>query len=341
MRLSLPHAKLPGMGLRVGLVGIAHVHADSYAHTFIDHPEVAVAGVYDHDVERGAAFAAKHQLSHWQGLDALLDACDAIAIASENRQHLALIKPALERGLHVICEKPLVTSLEEAAEMRALCSRSRSVVMTAFPCRFAPAYQSLKRRVQAGELGDLVGLVTTNRGSCPMGWFVEPEHSGGGAMIDHVVHVADLLGDLLGVPPTRVSAMTGNNMYSEAWEDTAMLTLDFPDGAFATLDSSWSRPKGFHTWGDVTLRVVGTKGVAEVDLFGPAIDWFRSSKKPNHVSVGLGSNLDREMIGEFVEAVLDGRQATPDWEAGIAASLVAIAGYQSAEARSAVPLPSA
>ena len=173
-------------------------------------------------------------------------------------------------------------------------------------------------------------VAATNRGTCPMeAGSSTRELSGGGAMIDHVVHVADLLRDLLGGDPARVQAQTGNNLYGRDWEDTAMVTMEWPDGIFATLDASWSRPKGYKTWGDVTMTVVGERGTIELDMFGPAIEVYGER---GYRAAAYGSDLDAAMVDAFVRACLDGAPVPTTMRDGLQAARIALAGYRSVEA---------
>lgn len=317
------------MALRVGLLTCAHLHVWAYVASLKDHPAAELVGIWDHDRPRAEAFSTRAGVPIFESREALLEAVDAVGIVSENTMHAELGIEACERGRHVLCEKPLVVDEDEGRRLLQAAQDADVRLMTAFPCRFSPAYQRLKERVRAREIGVVRGICATNRGRCPKGWFVQENLSGGGAMIDHVVHVADLLIDLLGEEPTEVQAQIGSNMYSESWDDTAMLTLSFPSGVFATLDSSWSRPSSYKTWGDVTMNVVGDGGVIELDMFGPAADHFHEGA-PSHSVAPYGSNLDRLMIDEFVAACLEGRPALTDGEAGFKAARVAIAGYRSA-----------
>lgn len=326
------------MSLRVGFLGVAHMHAASYAHALKSRKDVELVGVFDRTAPTAEAFARDHGVPLCQSEEQLLDSSDALVIASENTHHYRLIELGAERGLPMLCEKPLVTSKEDAARVRQALSQSASTLMTAFPCRFSPAFHRLKSRVQGGDIGEVLAVCATNRGRCPFGWFVDRDLSGGGAIIDHVVHVADLLAVLLGEAPRQVACSSGNNMYSESWEDCAMITLDYPSGIFATLDSSWSRPKSYKTWGDVTLNVVGANGVIEIDLFTQAFDLYRNSASPSHSVAGFGSDIDGQLINEFVSAALERRPPTPDAEAGVAASLVAVAAAESAQKGSPVYL---
>lgn len=318
------------MPVRIGVFSVAHLHAVGYVVAAKNRDDVEFVGIWDDDTERGELFAQKWGVRYFANPDVLLQHTDGIVVASENKKHLEMIRMAAEAGKHVLCEKPLVTSREEADELRALVARTGVKLMTAFPCRYSPSYARLKERLAAGEIGKVRAICATNRGRCPFDWFVKPELSGGGAMIDHVVHVADLLRDLLGEVPEVVEAQVGNNMYGgDGWEDTAMLTLQYSSGIFVTLDSSWSRPQSFKTWGDVTMNVVGESGVIELDMFNQHVDLY-TNEKMRHTMQGFGSNLDALLTGDFVRCIVEPDYMPPvDLESGIAASMVAIRGYES------------
>lgn len=316
------------MALRVGILTCAHLHLDSYVACLGQHPDAEVVGLWDDASGDGVAYAENKKIPFFANMDDLFALCDAVVIVSENARHAELAIAAANAGKHILCEKPLVISEEEGQAVLAAAAKANIRLMTAFPCRFAPSWPKLKERVQEGAIGTIRAICATNRGTCPFGWFVEPAKSGGGAMIDHVVHVADLLRDLLGHEPLRVQAQIGNNMYGQEWDDTAMVTLEYPDGVFATLDSSWSRPKGYYTWGDVTMKVIGDNGVIELDMFGSHVD----ATSANGFGIrGYGNNPDAGMVNEFVRACLDDREPTVTGEHGLAAARVALAGYRSVQ----------
>jgi predicted dehydrogenase len=331
------------MAIRLGLITAAHVHTPGYVGGLRRSGlarSADWAGIWDHDAARGAAFAAAHGLTTFAERDALLEACDSVVIASENRRHAEHLEAALAAGRHVLCEKPIVTTAAEAARVRAAL-RDDVVGMTAFPCRYAPGFAELVRVLETGRIGPVRAITATNRGTCPHGWFTDASESGGGALIDHVVHVADVvrhlpLGGSLPNVAARVRAQTGRGMYdgfgrAVPVEDTAMLTIDLADGPFVTLDASWSRPAAYRTWGDVTLTVVGESGVIEVDLFGQEVQHYRGGPGPTHVALGYGSDLDAAMITEFVAAITAGRPARTTLEDGIVAAEWAIAAMTGSE----------
>lgn len=317
--------------VRVGILSAAHVHTPSYARVLQGRPDAELVGVFDHEKERGQQFSQRWNVRQLE-LEEFLTVVDAVIVCSENTKHAESIELAANQGKAVLCEKPLATSQNQIDRIRKVVSDTGITFMTAFPCPFSPTFQRLQQRVAAGDIGKVLAVNSTNRGTCPFGWFVEQELSGGGAMIDHVVHVTDLLRRLLESEPRSVTAQIGNNMYGNHWDDTAHLTLDFASGVFATIDSSWSRPTNYKLWGDVTLKVVGEKGVIEADLFGQGISaWsekFRTS--------GTGSDLDGAMVDEFLRAITTKTQPSVTLEDGLAASAVAIAAYASAAKASTV-----
>src|SRR5205085_9251107 len=131
-----------------------------------------------------------------------------------------------QAGRHVLCEKPLATTLEDGQEMISACREAGVQLMTAFPCRFSPAMVRLKATLDTGKIGDVIAIRGTNRGRCPFDWFVNLPLSGGGAVIDHTVHVTDLMRWLLGREVTSVYAESSNRMYSQEFDDTGMLTME-------------------------------------------------------------------------------------------------------------------
>lgn len=319
------------MPKRVAILSVAHMHAFGYAGGLRDDPDAELSCVWDVDRARGAAFAERHGVPFVEDRQEAVEQSDAVIITSENRKHVDNARAAADAGKPILCEKPLVTTEAEAEEMQQIASQT--LVMTAFPCRFSPAYRRLKARVESGDIGRVLAIDATNHGSCPFGWFVEEDKSGGGAMMDHTVHVADLLRDLLGEDPASVYAQTSNKIYGQDWDDTAMLHLRYPSGVFACIDASWSRPASYKTWGDVKMSVVGEKGVIELDMFSQAFDYY--PREGRHSVAGYGSDLDALLVSSFLKAMETGTSEVSA-EDGIAAARVAIRGYESAAANEAL-----
>ena len=209
---------------------------------------------------------------------------------------------------------------------------------TAFPCRHSPSYRDLRKLVHAGTVGSVVGIRGTNRGRNPGGWFIDKTLSGGGAVMDHTVHVADLLRDLLESEVTEVYCESSNGIGHADFDDVGILTLTFANGIFATLDSSWSRPKSYPTWGDVTIEVVGDRASAHMDMFRQSHTRY-SDEMMRATYVGWGDNIDDLLLRDFVACVSRGESPAATGEDGLKAVEVAIAAYRSAETHQPVRLP--
>jgi UDP-N-acetylglucosamine 3-dehydrogenase len=319
------------MTLKIGIFSFAHMHAYSYAAALVAHPNVTLVGIADADESRGRKMAETFGTTFSEVGTLLEQGLDAVIVTSENVHHRALVEQAADAGVRaILCEKPLATTVEDAQAMIAHCASKNVQLATAFPCRYSPAYQRLRAQVQQGMIGEVVAIRGTNRGSMPGGWFVQPELSGGGAVIDHTVHVADLNQWLLGREATEVYAEIGSGFYHQDWDDTGFLTIKYGD-VFATLDTSWSRPKTFPTWGDVTMEVVGTSGVLNLDMFGQSLVHYNDTS--GRISwPGWGSNIDAGLVGDFLK--LAAGEEAPEiatGEDGLHALQVALAAYQSAQ----------
>ena len=325
---------LQSQTLRIGILSFAHMHALSYADALVSSPGTVLAGIWDADAGRGQAMAAQFGTTYFPSEAALLDQrLDGVVLTSENVHHRRLVETAASAGVKaILCEKPLATTLEDAHIMISACAAANAALATAFPCRYSLAFQRLRRQVQSGAIGDVLALRGTNHGLMPGGWFTDKSLSGGGAVLDHSVHVADLNRLLLGREATEVYAEIGSGFYHQDWDDTGFLTISYDGGVFATLDTSWSRPKTYPAWGDVTLQVVGTDGVLDLDMFAQNLVHY--DDRAGRVSWDhWGSGTDTGLVADFLrlaagEPALD----LATGEDGLRALSVALAAYRSAEA---------
>src|SRR5579862_5112717 len=255
--------------VKIGMMSFAHMHAASYAHSIVTRPDTEMVGIADHDPARAREMAKHFGTQAFESYEALLAApgLQAVVICSENVRHRALAEMAAGAGKHILCEKPLATSIADGEAMIAACRKAGVQLMTAFPCRYSPVMQRLKAALDSGEAGKILAFRGTNRGRNPGGWFTKKSESGGGATMDHTVHVTDLMRWLIRDEVKEVYAEISNGINHLEFDDVGFLSLTFQKGAFGTLDASWSRPKAFPTWGDVTLDVICDNGTLSLDMF--------------------------------------------------------------------------
>ena len=328
---------MAGVKLRVGLISFAHVHAAGVARTLRALDQVDFIGVHDEDAARGRAAAKEHGARWHESPDGLLAASDAVVIESTNADHRRYTEAAAARGVHVLTDKPIATTVADGKAMIDTCARAGVQLGIAFPVRSSPAVIALREAIAGGMLGTIRAVRATNPGQYPGRWFGDKKEAGGGAVMDHTVHAADAIRWLLADEVTRVHAELGSFVYGLDVEDCGILTLDLASGAFASIDCSWSRPQTFPTWGGVTLHVVGDKATVDIDVFRQALTHYDDAAGRAKL-VGWGDDLNTRMIGDFVDAILARRRVPIDGEAGLRALEVAIAAYRSAEMRRPVDI---
>jgi UDP-N-acetylglucosamine 3-dehydrogenase len=324
--------------IRVAMLSFAHMHAESYAACIARLDRVELAGVYDRDQARGRTMAHRFGTDFYDKIEVLLAAdVNAVIVCSENARHRELTVAAAEAGKHVLCEKPIAASVEDAEAMIRACESSGVTLQVAFPCRFLTAVVRAKQIVDEGKLGRIVAIKGTNRGTKPGGWFTDKALAGGGAVMDHTVHVADLMRWFLGAEVTQVYAEVGNMMYGDEFDDCGILTMTFDNGVFATLDPSWSRNRAYPTWGDVTMTLTGTDGVLAVDAFDQKLMLY-AADEPAGRAVCVADDMDLFLVKDFIECVAQGRAPSITGRDGLEAMRVALAAYESAAAHRPVTI---
>ena len=207
----------------------------------------------------------------------------------------------------VLSEKPIATTLEDAYAMEKAVKEAGIKFQMAFPCRFIPSVQRLKEHYEEGRLGRILAIRGTNRGKMPGGFFTDPEAAGGGAVIDHTVHLADLVRWIFQTEFVEVYCEMDRRFHDIPTEDCGLLTLELANGAFMTIDPSWSRPDSFYTWGDLYMEVVGTDMVAEVDLMRQSMERIALAH-PSYQWDFWGANMDYYLIKEFVDSLREDRE---------------------------------
>lgn len=326
--------------IKIGFFSFAHMHAASYAACVQQIPRVEIAGIYDANAERGQQMAQRFATTFVYTADDLLDqGLDGVIICSENAHHRSLVELAAGRTHNILCEKPLATTVADAQAMIDLCARTGTRLQTAFPVRFSPPIRQLKEMLHEGKLGRVYAAKCTNHGSMPGGWFVDKALAGGGAVIDHTVHVIDVLRWFWQTEVSEVYAEIGDGLLHPGLgcDDVGMLSFTLANGIYGTLDTSWSRPKSYPTWGDVKIEVVGARGAVQVDAFEQHVA-VSSDGAGKTRWANWGSNMDMGLMRDFVEMVRTGREPSITGQDGLAAVAVALAAYRSAETGKPVTL---
>ncbi|XXM71519.1 Gfo/Idh/MocA family protein [Lysinibacillus sphaericus] len=324
--------------MKIGMMSFAHMHAYSYADSLMKLADVEVAGIYDDDEKRGKEAAGSYRTKYYSNqADFFAADMDAVIICSENSRHKEMVVNAAKAKKHILCEKPIATNLEDAEEMIRVCDEQGVILQIAFPVRFSDPIMHLKNMIDEGELGEIVAFRTTNRGQAPGGWFIDKELSGGGAVLDHTVHMVDIMRWYSGREITSVHAIVDSFFHDIEIDDAGILTLEFENGVIASHDASWSRFAEYPVWGDAAIEVIGTKRSVRADAFKEHFRLYKSGTKSlEHVF--CGNDMDYGLIKDFVDCVEKKRKPSITGYDGLKALEAALAAYKSSQTKSTVHL---
>jgi predicted dehydrogenase len=330
----------------VALLGAAHTpHAWSYSRALSTSPLTTLVGVHDDDPTLAQSIRRDFEAAYYADPEELLSSPDvqAAVVCSPTVMHRQDVELAASMGKHVMCEKPLATAREDAQAMIDACARAGVVLEVAFVSRFHPMVVRARDVVRSGRLGGVVGMVGGNRGRPPLpptypAWITSKDEAGGGALIDHSVHVTDAMRHVSGLEATTVSAEVDALLWGCGVDDVALLLLEFEGGAVASVDPSWSVPAD-NPWDyDFFLRVLGTDGSLDIRDSADSLNVVSTvsvvgGDGPRGLrQVSFGEDVDLLMIEAFARSVRAGRVLDPcaTGEDGLRALEIALAGYQSA-----------
>ena len=325
--------------VRVAMLSFAHMHAFGYASVLRALPDAEIVVIADEDEARGRKMA-EHFGTEWIAdyREAVTrDDVDAVVVCPENVRHKEMTIAAAEAGKHVLCEKPLATSVEDAQAMIDACEQAGVKLMTAFPVRFNASIAAMRDAIRNGYVGETLTIAARNPGTNPGGWFVDASLSGGGAIIDHTVHVVDVLRWIYDAEITEVYAESGNRLAGNTSDDTGLLMFKLSNGVPVSLDTSWSRPSNWPIWGGVMIDVIGEKGVLFANAYNNNYE-MAETQGPSFAWKSVEVTGDPEMVSAFIDAVRNDTPVPVTGEDGLRAVEVALKAMESAETHRVVPV---
>ncbi|MCA9255033.1 MAG: Gfo/Idh/MocA family oxidoreductase, partial [Phycisphaerales bacterium] len=244
---------------------------------------------------------------------------DGVVICTPPSTHVAIAEVVLERGIRVLCEKPLApttTECESLTEARGLAC--------AFKFRHLKGSRIIRDHIATGGLGRVLAIRGSALSDISMEgkWFSDPSLSGGGVLLDNGVHLIDLCHYLVG-PTENVSATIMGGKRRLAVEESAMISMRMACGASVELFVSWEAPAPMPP----LIEIWGTQGYASLGYDYQILD---SQKTCIRAEEGNGMCVWNEVITNFVGFVRNETQPMARFEDGYSAVAVAEAAYASA-----------
>jgi 1,5-anhydro-D-fructose reductase (1,5-anhydro-D-mannitol-forming) len=295
----------------------------------------AIACVFSGDAERGAAYAARHDIpASTTGLADLLatPGLDAVYISTTNEKHHPQALAAIAAGKHVLCEKPLAMIAADAAEMVRAAQAAGLVFATNHHLRNAGSHLAIRDLIAEGRIGRVLSVRVFHAVHLPphlQGWRINDAGAGGGVIPDITVHDADSVRFYLGQDPAEVVAMAATSGMGAGVEDSVMSVWTMPSGAMVQTHESFTHP-----FAGSGVEVHGTDG----SIFGRGIMTQRPVGEVELVtaagpeSIGFDRHdLYARSIGRFAAAVAGTGRPAADGVDGVKSLAVALAVREAAQ----------
>ncbi|MDG4658051.1 Gfo/Idh/MocA family oxidoreductase [Ectobacillus antri] len=335
------------MKLKVGVIGCGSIAQHRHLPEYAANEQVELVAVCDIVSERAEEIATKYGVQAYTNYEDLFAHVDAVSVCTPNYLHASITIAALRAGVHVLCEKPMATSKEEAQAMIAAAKESGKKLMIAHNQRFVASHEKARQLIQNGEVGKIYSFRTAFGHPGPEGWsvdgkeswFFQKEKAFLGAMGDLGVHKTDLLRYVLGEEFTEVGAFVETTAKEFAdVDDTAVCVLKTESGIIGTLAASWSYRRE-----DNSTIIYGEKALLRIEddsTYGLIVQYatgetvkYELGKIQTNESGGQRNSL---VIEKFVGAILNDEEPAISGEEGMKSLAVILAALESNETKQIV-----
>ena len=337
--------------LKIGIIGCGKIAQVRHAPEYQENPGCELTAYFDGIPERAKALADQYGGKAYDSIDALLKSgVDAVSVCVANVDHAFVTVKALDSGKHVLCEKPMATTLEDCEAMVSAAERNNRFLMVGHNQRFALAHQKARELIKAGGIGKPLSFHTTFGHPGPEGWtglanswFFDKKQAAFGALADLGVHKADIIHFLLNEQVVDVTAAAGtlHKKFPDgspiSVEDNALCLLKTKSGALGQLHVSWT----FYGQEDNSTRIYGTEGTLRLydDSDYSLILEKRNGEVLRYQLDQMASNKDQTsgvrrntgVINAFVESILNNQTPPVDGAEAIKAMRVIFAADLSAK----------
>jgi predicted dehydrogenase len=252
-------------GINVGVIGLGRA-GEKHALTYHRLPFVNLAAICDQDENRLSFYCRKLETKGYRDYRELLSdrSIDAVSIVMPDTLHLDATRAAIENDKHILLEKPIASTIEDARKILDLAEGSKRVFMVAHILRFMAAHSLAQQSVAQGEIGEIVH-VSARRNSTLAGAEMYSAHHTD-THIHLMVHDIDYINWITGSRATRVYAKARQLLLKKFnMRDTVLATVEYESGALASIEACWILPGNSPSELDDRMEIVGTNGVLYLD----------------------------------------------------------------------------
>ncbi|KIL49488.1 Gfo/Idh/MocA family protein [Jeotgalibacillus soli] len=338
--------------IKIGIIGCGSITKHRHFPEYAANENVEIVAVCDLDKKRASRFADKAGATVYISYEELLQdpAVEAVSVNLPNALHAPVSIAALKAGKHVLCEKPMATSIQETEEMIQAAKDSGKNLMIGHNQRFVTSHQMAREYIKSGKLGKIYSFRTAFGHGGPEGWsadgrdswFFDKERAFIGAMGDLGVHKSDLIRFIFDQDVIEVGGFVDTLAKENTdVDDNAVCVVKLADGAIGTLTASWSYKK----FEDNSTIIYGEKGVLRLeDDEDYSFIFYPIDGKPEKVDAGKiqsndeGGQTNSGVIDEFIDSILSKRQPAVTGEEGKKALEIVIAALESSETKKIISI---
>lgn len=338
--------------LNVGVIGCGSIAKYRHLPEYALNEHVNIAAVCDINEDRAKEIAKQYHAKCYTNYEELLadQEIAAVSVCTPNYLHAPVSIAALKAGKHVLCEKPMATTKQEAEDMIEAAKLSGKKLMIAHNQRFVPSHRKAKEIIESGQIGKIFSFRTAFGHPGPESWsadgkdswFFRKREAVMGAMGDLGIHKADLIRYLLGEEVSEVAAFVETLAKEQTdVDDNAVCILKTESGIIGTLAASWS----YNGKEDNSTIIYGEKGMIRLED-DPEYSLVVQYKNGEAVHYKLGAIQSNEeggqskshVIDHFVSSIVNDEEPAVTGLDGMKSLLVILAAFEAADSKKVVKI---
>ncbi|WP_270179865.1 Gfo/Idh/MocA family protein [Alkalihalobacillus sp. CinArs1] len=338
--------------LKIGVIGCGSIAKHRHLPEYAANKNVQIVAVCDIVKSRADEIASLYGATSYENVEDVLqiEEIDAISVCTPNYLHAPISIAALKAGKHVLCEKPMATSKEDAELMIETAREHGKQLMIAHNQRFVPSHSKAKELLASGELGKVYSFRTAFGHPGPEGWsvdgkeswFFEKEKAFIGAMGDLGVHKTDLIRYVLGEEIVEVGSFVETSAKDFATvDDNAVCILKSESGIVGTLAASWA----YTASEDNSTIIYAEKAILrlEDDPVNSLVVQYQTGDVVKYELGGIqtnesGGQTSSQVIDRFVDSIVSDKESPVSGDEGMKSLQVVLAALESNETKKIINL---
>jgi|YelNatPaOPRAMG01_1025707.scaffolds.fasta_scaffold61827_2 predicted dehydrogenase len=272
--------------VKVGVVGCGQIAKEAHIPNYVMNPKAMLTAICDVDEQAAKALCEKYGVKHFfTNYEELFESnyVQAVSVCVPTHLHSKVVKAAAEHGIHVLCEKPIASTLKEADEILDAVSKSKIKFTVGYNRRFLPNHILMKKYLEEGRIGKpiLARASTITMGpyqpQIEVSKYADEAKKRVGCLFDSGAHLVDLMLWLFG-KPKEVNSIMSTYFEGVTVDDSAIMVTKFENGVIGSVHVAWLDLPNFKaTENTRRIEIIGTHGLLESDCLGPSLSIYNKT----------------------------------------------------------------